>query len=59
MKTIELSDAEYNKLISLAKQHDEIYKVENWSFADLDSLREIGTEFIEVLKEKIKDMKYA
>lgn len=61
MKTIHLSDEDFEKLQHLVKEHDIIYGDENetvWSFNDLEDLRQIGTEFISILSvylQKVQD----
>lgn len=59
MKTINLSDKDFEKLVKLASEHDEIYGNENetvWDFDDLENLRQIGTEFISILSVYLKQI---
>jgi hypothetical protein len=59
MKTINLPDEVFEKLVKLSSEHDEIYGNENetvWSFEDLESLRQIGTEFISILSVYLKQI---
>ncbi|GAB4339545.1 MAG: hypothetical protein OHK0038_18700 [Flammeovirgaceae bacterium] len=59
MKTISLSDEDFKKLVELWIEHDKIYGDENetvWSFDDLESLRQIGTEFISILSVYLKQV---
>lgn len=57
MKTINLSDEDFEKLMKLISEHDEIYGDENetvWDFDDLENLRQIGTEVISLLSFYLK-----
>ncbi len=57
MKTINLSDEDFEKLLHLSMEHDEIYGNENetvWNFDDVENLRQIGTEFISLLTTYLK-----
>lgn len=57
MKTINLSDEDFEKLIKLSLEHDKIYGDENetvWGFDDLENLRQIGTEVISLLSFYLK-----
>ncbi|WP_027003794.1 hypothetical protein [Hugenholtzia roseola] len=59
MKTINLSDEDFEKLTRLLSEHDELYGDENetvWSFDDVENLRQIGTEFISILSPYLKQI---
>ncbi len=59
MKTINLSDEDFEKLVKLSLEHGKIYGDENetvWSFDDLEGLRQIGTEFISILSVYLKQI---
>lgn len=55
MKTIILNNSEVKMLRELISQNNELYEIQNWSINDLDAFREIGTEFISILKEHLND----
>lgn len=60
MKTINLSDKDFEKLVQLSKEHDKIYGNENetvWNFDDVENLRQIGTEFIFLLSTYLENTK--
>lgn len=59
MKTIILSDEDFEKLVALSQQHEQIYGDENetvWNMNDLENLRQIGTEFIWILSKYLKQI---
>ncbi|MFN3315573.1 MAG: hypothetical protein ACK40K_02090 [Raineya sp.] len=52
MKTINLSDEDFEKLLKLSLEYDEIYGDENetvWDIDDLEALRQIGHEFMSLV----------
>lgn len=57
MKSINILEEDYEKLISLLKLQKEIYGTEGvttWSFDDLNDLQKIGTDIVEILNEYIE-----
>lgn len=57
MKSINILEKDYGKLINLLKLHKEIYGTEGvttWSFDDLNDLQKIGTDIVEILNEYIE-----
>lgn len=57
MVQLNISEKNYEKLLLLFKEHENVYGVEGettWTFEDLNNLQQIGTEIIHILKEYIK-----
>ncbi len=64
MKTIHISDEDFERLINLMEAHDEYYadsSEENWqwSFQDLVDVQEIGRKFIQVMKPYLSKLNNA
>jgi len=62
MKTITLSEKDYQKLLKLIAEFDKVYGDENtiWRIDDLDALREIGQDVIATLRNYLeKEANYA
>ncbi len=57
MKTISFNEREISELEKLINNFDQLYQIENWTIDDLDEFREIGSEIIQILKEKINFQK--
>jgi hypothetical protein len=59
MKTINLSDEDFEKLVQLSAELDKIYGDENttWNFDDVDDMRQVGTEFIWLLSKYLEKAK--
>ena len=55
MKTIKISEKKYKELESLYKEFDEVYGDEDsvWDLEDLDALREIAQEFMNVVAASV------
>jgi hypothetical protein len=52
MIPLNISEKDYKKLLSLLKEHQEIYGVEGetmWTLEDLNNLQQIGKEIIDIL----------
>jgi hypothetical protein len=52
MKTINITEKDYHKLLLLLKTYQEVYGIEGetiWSFADLNDLQEVGTQIVKLL----------
>ena len=59
MKTLSLSDKDFEKLVKLSLEHQAMYGDENetvWDFEDLENLRQIGTEFISIISVYLKEI---
>jgi hypothetical protein len=55
MKTINLSDKDFEKLVQLSKDYQKIYGNENttWNFQDVEDMRKIGEVFMEIVLEAV------
>ncbi len=64
MKTIHISDEDFEQLINLMESHDEYYTDSSeedwqWSFQDLVDVQEIGQKFIQVMKPYLSKLNNA
>jgi hypothetical protein len=55
MKTIRISDEDFESLLNLVEAHDDYYADQSsedwqWSFQDLVDVQEIGQQFIQIMK---------
>lgn len=57
MKTIQISEQKFKQIQRLYKEYSEIYGDENavWDIDDLDGLRQIGQEFMEIFSNHLKN----
>ncbi len=64
MKTIHISDEDFERLTNLMEAHDEYYDDSSeedwqWSFQDLVDVQEIGRKFIQVMKPYLSKLNNA
>lgn len=60
LKIIEIPQKDFKEMKSLYREYGKIYGNENtvWDFEDVDGMREIGQEFMEIFFANIKKMLY-
>lgn len=57
MKNLQISEKKFKQMQQLYKEYSEIYGDENtvWNIDDLDNLRQIGQEFMEIFSNYFKN----
>jgi len=61
MKNLQISEKKFKQIHRLYREYSELYGDENtvWDIDDLDNLRQIGQEFMEIFINHLENKKYA